>query len=89
MLLVDTTVGEVILICITSLVGIFGVSAALEGYVGGHMPWYLRILSAVGGLLLIYPGLVTDTAGLLLVGLVLLVQFLANKSAKTTPISAN
>ena len=89
MLLVDTTVGEVVLICITSLVGIFGVSAALEGYVGGHMPWYLRILSAVGGLLLIYPGLVTDTAGLLLVGLVLLVQFLANKSAKTTPISAN
>ena len=89
MLLVDTTVGEVILICITSLVGIFGVSAALEGYVGGHMPWYLRILSAVGGLLLIYPGLVTDTAGLLLVGLVLLAQFLANKFAKTTPISAN
>ena len=89
MLLVDTTVGEVILICITSLVGIFGVSAALEGYVGGHMPWYLRILSAVGGLLLIYPGLVTDTAGLLLVGLVLLAQFLANKSTKTTPISAN
>ena len=89
MLLVDTTVGEVVLICITSLVGIFGVSAALEGYVGGHMPWYLRILSAVGGLLLIYPGLVTDTAGLLLVGLVLLVQFLANKSAKITPISAN
>ena len=89
MLLVDTTAGEVILICITSLVGIFGVSAALEGYVGGHMPWYLRILSAVGGLLLIYPGLVTDTAGLLLVGLVLLAQFLANKSAKITPISAN
>ncbi len=89
MLLVDTTVGEVILICITSLVGIFGVSAALEGYVGGHMPWYLRILSAVGGLLLIYPGLVTDTAGMVLVGLVLLAQFLANKSAKITPVNAN
>ncbi len=89
MLLVDTTAGEVILICITSLVGIFGVSAALEGYVGGHMPWYLRILSAVGGLLLIYPGLVTDTAGMVLVGLVLLAQFLANKSAKITPVNAN
>ena len=89
MLLVDTTAGEVILICITSLVGIFGVSAALEGYVGGHMPWYLRILSAMGGLLLIYPGLVTDTAGMVLVGLVLLAQFLANKSAKITPVNAN
>ena len=89
MLLVDTTAGEVILICITSLVGIFGVSAALEGYVGGHMPWYLRILSAVGGLLLIYPGLVTDTAVMVLVGLVLLAQFLANKSAKITPVNAN
>ena len=32
MLLIDTTVGEVIRIAITSLIGMFGVSAGLEGY---------------------------------------------------------
>ena len=79
MLFIDTGVGEVILICITSLVGIFGVSAALEGYILGHMRWYQRILSAVGGLLLIYPGIVTDLIGLALVGAVVAMQMIEKK----------
>ncbi|MCI7809043.1 TRAP transporter fused permease subunit [bacterium] len=83
MLLVDTTIGEVILICITSLVGIFAISAALEGYVFHKMPWFLRLACAAGGLMLIYPGLVTDTAGLLLVGVSLLIQYVGGKSQKT------
>lgn len=82
MLLIDTTVGQVILICVTSLVGIFGVSAALEGYLYRPIPWYLRLVSAVGGLLLIYPGVVTDAAGMLLVGAVILMQYMANKSGR-------
>jgi len=81
MLFIDTTVGEVILICVTSLIGMFGVSAALEGYLLHDMPWYQRILSAVGGLLLIYPGLTTDIIGLSLVGVVLLMQILIRKKA--------
>ena len=79
MLLVDTGVWEVVLICITSLVGIFGVSAALEGYLFHHMPWYERVLSAVGGLLLIYPGVVTDAIGLGLVAIVVLLQVITRK----------
>ena len=82
MLLIDTTVGQVILICVTSLVGIFGVSAALEGYLYRPIPWYLRLVSAAGGLLLIYPGVVTDAAGMLLVGAVILMQYMANKSGR-------
>lgn len=81
MLFIDTGVGEVILICITSVVGIFGVSAALEGYIIGHMYWYQRIISAVGGLLLIYPGVVTDVIGLLLVGVVVALQVIEKKRA--------
>ena len=82
MLFVDTGVLEVILIVITSIVGIFGVSAALEGFFMCSMRWYERIISAVGGLLLIYPGVVTDVIGLLLVGTVATVQ-LINKNRKT------
>ncbi len=79
MLFIDTTAPEVILICITSLVGIFGVSAALEGFLLRHMSWWQRILSAVGGLLLIYPGIVTDTVGLVLVGTVVAIQVITTK----------
>ena len=79
MLFVDTTAVEVIVISITSFVGIFAVAAALEGYLFHHMPWYLRIASLVGGLLLIYPGVVTDVAGLTLVGLMTLFQYTTAK----------
>ena len=84
MLFVDTTAGEVVLICITSLVGIFGVSSALEGYLFHNMPLYQRILSLVGGLLLIYPGLATDIIGLLLVGTTVTLQFIAKQKVTIT-----
>jgi len=76
MLFVDTTAFEVILICVTSVIGIFGVSAALEGYCLCSMQWYERIVSAIGGLLLIYPGIVTDAIGLALVAAVVVVQLI-------------
>ena len=81
MLFVDTTVLEVITISITSFIGIFAVSAALEGYLFHHMPWYLRVASLVGGLMLIFPGIVTDLAGIVLVGLMTLVQYTGAKKA--------
>jgi len=82
MLFVDTTVWEVILICITSLIGIFGVSASLQGWFLCRMPWYERILSAVGGLLLIYPGIVTDSIGFGLLAVVLAAQLFERKKSK-------
>ena len=81
MLFIDTTAGEVILICITSFVGIFAVSSALEGYFLHHMRWYERIVSVIGGLLLIYPGVVTDVIGLGLVAVVLVAQILTRKKS--------
>ena len=79
MLFIDTSAGEVILIVITSLIGIFGVSAGLEGYILRNAAWWERILSVAGGLLLIYPGIVTDLIGLALVGLVVVIQILEKR----------
>ena len=82
MLFINTTgVFEVVLIVISSLVGIFAVSASLEGYIMAHMKWYERIISACGGLLLIYPGLVTDLVGLSLVAVVILLQIITKRQA--------
>ncbi len=79
MLFIDTTVVEIVQICITSLVGIFGVSAALEGYFLRHMTWYQRLLSLAGGLMLIYPGLVTDAIGMGLIILMVITQVIQNR----------
>ena len=51
---------QVVMIVITSLIGIFGISAALEGYMFTNLNPIQRILSAIGGLLLIDPNTITD-----------------------------
>ena len=80
MLFIDVkSVFDVILIIITSLIGIFAVSAALEGWLLRGMKWYERLVSVAGGLLLIIPGIVTDVAGLALVALVLVYQLLMKR----------
>ena len=83
MLFIGTSnVFEIVLIVITSLVGIFGVSAALEGYMLTNMRWYERIISAAGGLLLIYPGWLTDSIGLSLLALVIILQIITKRINK-------
>ena len=81
MLFVDTNAFEVITICVTSFIGICAISAALEGWLLTHMNWPQRIMSAIGGLLLIYPGLVTDSIGLGLVAIVVILQVIELKKA--------
>ena len=79
MLFIDTTIGEVVLIIITSLVGMYAVASGLEGYMLRTVSWWERVLCIAGGLLLIYPGLVTDLIGLALVAVVVAVQFLGKR----------
>ena len=67
MLLIDTTAVSVVQIFITSLIGVFGLSASLEGYLFTKMLAIVRVMLAVGGLMLINPTLMTDILGLLLI----------------------
>ncbi len=88
MLFINTTVWDVILICITSFVGIFAISASLEGYILCHIPWYQRIVIAIGGLMLIYPGVLTDVVGLALVALVVTLQIITRRKKPRTRATA-
>ena len=38
---------------ITSLIGMFAISGGLEGYMKKKLPWWQRIISVIGGLLMI------------------------------------
>ena len=79
MVFVDTSAIEVISIVVTSLVGMFAISMALEGFYRGALPVPFRIIAAAGGLMLIYPGVMTDIIGVLLVGVVIAVQIMKEK----------
>ena len=82
MLLIDTTAIQVILVVVTSIVGIFGVAAALNGYLRGHLHPVLRVLIGAGGLLMMDPSPLTDVVGIVLLAAVLVLQAVsANKQA--------
>ena len=82
MLLVDTNAFQVIQIVITSLVGLFGVAASLNGYLFRPVPPLLRAAMALGGLAMMFPGHVSDVVGLILVlGAVLYQRMGAKKHA--------
>ena len=79
MLFINTNAIEVIVIIITSLIGIFGVSAGIRGFVMRHMNTIERILIIIGGLLLIYPGVITDVIGLVTISLLIMFQIKTKK----------
>lgn len=74
LLLIDTNALQVAQIAATSLIGIFGVSTALEGYVFCDMNALVRIAMAAGGILLIDPKPLTDLIGIILIAGGLLYQ---------------
>ena len=84
MLFINATIAEVALIIVTSCVGIFALSAALEGYMFRKMKIYEIIPLIIGGLLMIYPGLSTDLVGVAIVALIILLQFFTAKKNKQT-----
>lgn len=74
MLLVDASVPQIIQICITAMIGIFGVAAGLGGYAFGRLNVLLRVVCIAGGLTLLIPGMVTDIIGLVLILAVMFLQ---------------
>ena len=81
MLLIDVTAFKVIQIIVTSLIGIFGVAAAMNGFLFQKLSWPARIVICVAGLMMMDPTLITDIVGIVLMAFVLTYQFLAAKKA--------
>ena len=82
MLLVDTNALEVIQIVITSLAGLFGVAAALNGTLFRKMHPVLRLALAAGGLCMMSPGTLTDFVGLAVVAGVCGFEYFSAKKAR-------
>ena len=70
---------DVIIISITALLGLFGIAAALNGYLYRKIPVILRIALIAGGLGMMIPGLASDLIGLAVVAAVVAFQYFSNK----------
>ena len=80
LLLEKVTLLSGIQVVVTSCVGVLLISAAVEGYLRGRMNVALRVVAAVGALLLIDGGGKTDLLGLFCLAVVLGVQLMKGKT---------
>ena len=83
MLLVDAGALQIIEIIITSLLGIFGVAACMNGHLFKAIPWPLRVILGVAGIATMYPTLITDIVGLAVMALIVVIQYFSAKKAKS------
>jgi TRAP transporter 4TM/12TM fusion protein len=85
LLMINTTPLIVVQIIITSIIGMFGIGVAMEGYFMGKVNILFRLILFASGLLCIYPEAYSDIIGISTIGVVLIVQRI---KAKKQSVSA-
>nr|WP_106779077.1 TRAP transporter permease [Lysinibacillus timonensis] len=70
---------DIVIVAITSLVGVIGIGAALEGYFVGHINPILRFILGAGALMMLIPEPITDIIGALVVLVIFVLNFVQNK----------
>lgn len=81
-LMIEGSALDLLLSTITALIGMVALSSSLIGFLADHCRLPERLLLAVGGLLMIKPGLLTDVVGIVLFGLVLFLQLKRRRAAQ-------
>lgn len=79
MLLIDTTVWNALPICVTALIGMFALSAALEGYCFRHESILERAIFAAAGIMCILPTHSTDIIGIAILAALIVFQLVMKK----------
>src|SRR5690625_1571907 len=82
LLMIDAGVLEITWALLTAILGMIGIGAGLIGYWYRSLGWLGRIISVVGGLCLMYPGLYTDVIGFAIFATMILYQFIKIKNNK-------
>lgn len=80
LLMIDTTFFEILFILATAIAGMIAIGAGLIGYWYTKLNWVFRIISVIGGLMLMYPGLYTDIGGVVIFAFMLVTQFISNRN---------
>ncbi|GIO24407.1 TRAP transporter permease [Oceanobacillus sp. J11TS1] len=82
LLMIDSTIFEIIFALFTAVLGMIAIGAGMIGYWYRNIKWFERILAIVTGLLLIYPEGYSDIIGFVLFAVQLVIQFMSRD--KTT-----
>jgi TRAP-type uncharacterized transport system fused permease subunit len=55
---------QILQVCVTAFFGVLAIASAAQNYLGGKLPFLLRLILFISGGCLIYPGWKTDLVGL-------------------------
>ena len=81
----DASVFEMALVCVTALLGLFCIAAALNGNLFKKINPVLRIALVVGGLCAMIPGIASDVVGIVVAVAVIGFQYVTGKKKEALP----
>jgi len=79
LLMIDTTVPQIIWVVFTAITGMVAIGSGVIGYWYRKLYWFERIVGIATGLLLIYPEKFSDWVGLGIFVIMFVIQVLSNK----------
>lgn len=79
----DVTALNIAIVVITSLMGLFGVSAGLNGTLYKKIPMVLRLVLIAGGICMMVPEQISDVVGLVLIAGIFVFQYFTGKRQNT------
>ncbi|MBD7907319.1 TRAP transporter permease [Sporosarcina gallistercoris] len=89
MLMIDSSVGEIIWVTATAIVGMIAIGAGMIGFWYRKINWIERIITVATGMMLIYPETKTDFIGLGMFVILVAIQLVTkdkNKKEKTVTV---
>lgn len=84
MLMIDASVGEIIWVTATAIVGMIAIGAGMIGFWYRKINWIERIITVATGMMLIYPETITDFIGLGLFVVLFAIQLLTRDKKEET-----
>ena len=82
MLMINTDPMGILSISMSAIIGMFAISAALEGYVFRKESIVERILFAIAGFSCVIPGYMSDVFGFIIIGSLIAYQIIRNRAEK-------
>lgn len=73
---------DILVVAITSIVGVIGIGAAIEGYFATQINAVLRIILAAGALMMLIPEPITDIIGTVIVLIIFVLNFVQNRKVQ-------
>ncbi|SOC10707.1 TRAP transporter 4TM/12TM fusion protein [Ureibacillus xyleni] len=83
LLMIDVTILQILWVVFTAIMGMIAIGSAIIGFWYRKLLWFERCILLAAGLAMIYPESISDITGLIVFGIMFIVQFLTKHKGGT------